>query len=81
MPLLLKNRMLNGRMYQGYKMPKMHSKKQLYCPLDSKKYLQVVESLGRVSYYMALQEQVKHFWPKPALQKLREPFFLYHRQT
>jgi hypothetical protein len=65
-----KNQTSNGKMSPAWKMPKMLSRKLSSFQSDS----QEVESLGKVSYFMALQELVKPFSPKPVLLKLKAHF-------
>jgi hypothetical protein len=69
-----KNQTSNGKMSPAWKMPKMLSRKLSSFQSDSKRSSQEVESLGKVSYFMALQELVKPFSPKPVLLKLKAHF-------
>jgi len=78
MPLLHKNQMLNGKMFRDFKMLKTLLNKLLSYQLNSLKYLLVVESLGKVSFFMDLLVQEKPSLLKHALLKLKELFFQFH---
>ena len=69
--------MLNGRMSQGWRMPRMPWRKQSFCQSDSKKYSLVVASPGREFFCMVLLAQGKHTWLKLAPLKQRELSFLF----
>jgi hypothetical protein len=71
-PSLLRNPMLNGKMYQDLKMQKMHSKKQLFYPFDLKKFSREAESLGKVFCSTDHQEQEKPSWLRHVQPKLKE---------
>ena len=72
MPSSPKSPMSSGKMSQDFRMPRMHSKKLSFCPLDSNKFSQEVENLGREFCFMVLQEQEKHILLKLVQLKLRE---------
>lgn len=59
MQLLQKNLMLNGKMFQDYKMLKMHSNRQSFCLLSSLKSLLEAENHGKEFCYMGLLELEK----------------------
>jgi len=61
MSFLHKNRMFIGMTYQVLKMLKMLLNKQLSCRSDFLKYSKAEENHGQEFYYMAPQEQEKHF--------------------
>lgn len=57
--LSLKNLMLGGKTFPDSKEPKVHSKKQSFFQLNSRKFLSEVENLGKEFCFMDLQEQEK----------------------
>ena len=59
-PSSQKNLMLNGKMFQGWKMLKMLLNRPLFYLYASKRYLQEAENPGKESCYMGLLEQEKH---------------------
>jgi hypothetical protein len=52
--------MLNGKMFQGWKMLKMLLNRPLFYLYASKRYLQEAENPGKEFCYMGLLEQEKH---------------------
>ena len=59
-----------------YKMLKTPSNRRSSYQLDSSKSLLAAENLGKVSYYMDHQEQVKLFWRRLVLLRQKGHFSL-----
>lgn len=69
----LRNLMSSGRMSLDWRMLRMHWRRRLSYPSDSRKFSQAVESHGRGFCSMAHQEQARPFWRRPAQRKPRAP--------